>query len=244
MALGGPDTTEILIYGKLTSPPPTSSPNLNPTQPTMQLHVARLTFTPPPAPLRLPRPDDPTPRKIPLSFGASSSSSSSKRKVSESNTTTSKKRKLETGKKGKTAPPEDVNVQRAKEVMLYGSAILSASGPGRVLGRSGSVNDGVFKVPALPIKGKMSKGKDRSASVDEDVFGVGDNEDSSSAVGLFGNKTKATKNKGKGKEDAEDGEMGLESEAGEVEKANRAVRNFNLIVTACLATDSFSLSRK
>ena len=217
MTLGGPETTEILIYGKLTSPTQSSSQNVE--QTTIQLHVARLSFTPAPASLRLPRPDDPTPRKIPLAFGASSSPSL-KRRSSESNTIAPKKKKLEAGKKGKTTTLEDANVQR-------GSAILSASGPGRVLGRLGSMNDGIFKVPVLPNKGKSSKGKGKSTNIDtEDVFGI---DDSTSVVGLFGNKTKAVKNKGRGREDGEDGEMATELEVGEVEKANRAVRIPNLI---------------
>ena len=109
--------------------------------------------------------------------------------------------------------------------MLYGSAILSASGPGHVLGRPGSMNNGVFKVPVLPAKGGSSKSKGKSASVDtKDVLGVGYHEDSASVVGLFGSKTKAAKNRWKGKEDGDDGEMDTGSEVGEVEKANRAVR--------------------
>lgn len=224
MTLGGPETTEILIYGKLTSPTQSSSQNVE--QTTIQLHVARLSFTSAPASLRLPRPDDPTPRKIPLAFGAPSSPSL-KRRSSESNTIAPKKKKLEAGKKGKTTTLEDANVQRAREIMLYGSAILSASGPGRVLGRLGSMNDGIFKVPVLPNKSKSSKGKGKSTNIDtEDVFGI---DDSTSIVGLFGNKTKAVKNKGRGREDGEDGEMATELEVGEVEKANRAVRIPNLI---------------
>lgn len=114
----------------------------------------------------------------------------------------------------------------AREVMLYGAAIRSASGPGRDrdLGEDG---DGVFKIPVVPVRSKVKlngngKGKGRAVA---DVFGVIDVDGDSSSRSRKG----GGKGKGKTKLRFEecDGDFTAEregDEVGEVEKLNRAVR--------------------
>ncbi|KAF5317041.1 hypothetical protein D9611_003760 [Ephemerocybe angulata] len=82
----GPETTQIVVYAHLPPPTPllnspskdkdpTHTPNANPNSPTIQLRVARLTPRPTQKPIRLPRPDDPIPRKPPLTFASNASTS-------------------------------------------------------------------------------------------------------------------------------------------------------------------------
>ncbi|KAJ7233523.1 hypothetical protein B0H12DRAFT_171230 [Mycena haematopus] len=74
VALGdsdGPETTLMLIYAR---------PQPDATQ--LQLLVARITPAPPPPSVRLPRPDDPTPRRPPLRFDAGNPFATRKRTAS------------------------------------------------------------------------------------------------------------------------------------------------------------------
>ncbi|KAH6910335.1 hypothetical protein BKA70DRAFT_1272802 [Coprinopsis sp. MPI-PUGE-AT-0042] len=65
----GPDTTNIIIYAQLKTAPPFPSGNEAPR--TIRLSVARITLRPP-TQQRLPRPDDPIPRKPPILFCSAS----------------------------------------------------------------------------------------------------------------------------------------------------------------------------
>ncbi|KAJ3572713.1 hypothetical protein NP233_g2914 [Leucocoprinus birnbaumii] len=138
IALGdtdGPDTTHIIVFGQVTSP----------TARSIKLRVARITSHPPPKSLpRVPRPDDPTPRRPPIAFGRTksigagalkrtASSSSSVLALHQENGVSSKKLKL------------TANAEKHQPKPLTG--------------------DKVFKVPPLPGKAR-GKGKEK-----EDVFG-------------------------------------------------------------------------
>jgi hypothetical protein len=146
------------------------------------------------------------------------------------NSSSAKRRKLDLdpdggingSKKGKKKIINDTDkdVLRAREVMLYGAAVRSASGPGRSRGTDldldfgfgDGTRDGVFKIPVVPMRAKsVGKGKGRVQVVEPeaDVFGPDD-------TGVRG-----AKRKGRWKDE---GEEEREAEVGEVEKANRVVR--------------------
>lgn len=124
------------------------------------------------------------------------------------------------GKKKATTTNKDTDkdVLRAREVMLYGAAVRSASGPGRHrdteldmdFGFGDGTRDGVFKIPVVPARAKLT-GKARVKEAD--VFGSND-------TGGRGVKRKG-RWKGEGEEERE---AEADQEVGEVEKANRVVR--------------------
>lgn len=114
--------------------------------------------------------------------------------------------------------------------MLYGAIVRGASGPGRARSMSrdlGFVDDGVFKVPSLPVRAKsaaVSKGvaKGKSRALSEDVFADASARDVQADP--LGGKAGKGKAKRKGTADDED-EAEVENEGtGELEKANRSVR--------------------
>jgi hypothetical protein len=169
-----------------------------------------------------------------LSVG--SSAGTKRRKLDHS--ATKKEKEKETPKK-RTTPNEDVDkdVLLAREVMLYGAAVRSASGPRRrpSLGFSleddeDGLADGIFKVPDLPVRSKKKvnangKGKVKGRAVTEevDVFGSVNGEADGRKV-----LSKNTDGKGKGRRkvvhnDDEDADDGAENGVGEVEKSNRVV---------------------
>ncbi|KAF7782778.1 hypothetical protein Agabi119p4_2154 [Agaricus bisporus var. burnettii] len=139
IALGdadGPDTTHIIVFGQVTAPK------------TVRLRVARLTSRPLPRQTisRMPRPDDPTPRKPPVTFGRTKS-------VGAGNLSRDLKRTASSSN-GVSAPGGPITKKQ------------KLTGPAREPSRSGSIaslEDQIFKVPPLPGKAK-GKGK-------EDVFG-------------------------------------------------------------------------
>ncbi|KAF8234389.1 hypothetical protein L208DRAFT_1422702 [Tricholoma matsutake] len=137
VALGdadGPDTTEIIIFARL--PTPDTSTNIN-------LVVARVAPRPPP-PLRLPRPDDPTPRQPPLFFG--------------SNATGAAKREL------KRMPSTGLIVP-GRELKRRSGVRLGDEKRGK------KGVDAVFKIPELPLLIAKGKGKMKQIDGEGDVFG-------------------------------------------------------------------------
>lgn len=143
----GPETTEIIIFAQLNSTADSSN--------TIQLSVARLT----PRPLaqhvqkRVPRPDDPTPRKPPAFF-----LQELKRAGSMGGSVGGLKR---------VASGSIIGIGGTKKQKLTnGIGIAADLGGGVRLGAANSQADRVFKVPEMPrqMKGKKEKEK-------EDVFG-------------------------------------------------------------------------
>ncbi|KAF7980114.1 hypothetical protein HWV62_39529 [Athelia sp. TMB] len=247
----GPETTEMIIYTQFVSTSITEHPGsptiahidspaparMTPSQGTLQLHVARISPTPPPPPspavptsrLRLPRPDDPTPRKVPPSFSRSLSSNhaiagSSKRGSSTVHVVNPKRRKTDksgtTLKRQSSGALEDPDVIHAREVMRYGAAIRSASGPGRAVVE--------FKIPDIPVR---ARAKAKSAStLTSEVKGKGKaNEILEEIDDVFGStanlKEAAKSAKAKGKRKASEDDLGdievAGKEIGEIEKMNR-----------------------
>jgi hypothetical protein len=170
----GPDTTEIIIFAHL-QPPPAPDPDAPPPDPPpiptpITLHVARITTTPPQPSKptlhqpRIPRRDDPTPRKPPLFLKRSSTEA-------ELRAGTNKRRKV-------AGDGEDANVKKAREVMLYGSSTTIITTKTKK-----TKSEAVFKIPSLPAsKGKQKQqhqpprvgGGDDPFEVDvADVFGGG-----------------------------------------------------------------------
>lgn len=141
----------------MTDPSVESVPSTSTSEPmVLQMYASRILTGPPPPAVRIPRPDDPTPRKPPahlLNAGA-------KRKREASTASLNFGDGIKRTKSGCLAEEEDENVKMAREIMLRGPPATQAS----KLSRGKSSAD-VFKVPALPIRsGSLS-------TVDTDVFG-------------------------------------------------------------------------
>ncbi|KAI0060596.1 hypothetical protein BV25DRAFT_1992891, partial [Artomyces pyxidatus] len=184
ITLGDPDeeeSSDILVYGQLPAsgtpnsdlPSSSSSPSPSATASCLQLMAARILPNPPPPAVRLPRPDDPSPRLPPLiSFGKKrlldvdeeeaddaeevDAIGSKKRKTSVLGRTLSRSSTLET----------DPNLRRARDVMTRipkadGDFLRADDGPrsqSQPLSRAKSFNRAkslkdvdVFKVPSLPL---------------------------------------------------------------------------------------------
>lgn len=157
--------SDFLIYGQLVfagdafdEPLPSTST----TEPTMlQMYAARILPGPPPPVARLPRPDDPTPRKPPAHL----LSAGSKRKRDASSASLSFNNGIKRAKSGYfSANPgdEDEAVRLAREVMLRGPQASS-----QLRGKSAA---NVFKVPPLPAR-SGSLNTLESGSQSSDVFG-------------------------------------------------------------------------
>ncbi|KAF9012632.1 hypothetical protein BDQ17DRAFT_1387292 [Cyathus striatus] len=148
VALGdsdGPETTEILIYAKISTA--STTPNA------IRLAVARITPAPTKPTTRLPRPDDPIPRKPPVVFS---------RELKRVASTALPQREL---KRVASVGPGAGSTKRQK---LNRSGSLAELGSGVRLG-NGNAN-GEFKIPEVPKtvrKGVSGKGKEKA----EDVFG-------------------------------------------------------------------------
>ncbi|TCD64478.1 hypothetical protein EIP91_004039 [Steccherinum ochraceum] len=167
---------DFIIYGQLRPQPPPSDdttpvPSTSTRTPeTLHILAARILQHPPP---RLPRPDDPTPRK-PSSY-LPSAAGKRKRDVSSAQLDFGGRGEEKRAKglgngKGKaraTGGEENEQVRMAREVMLRGP---SSSSLPRLLGRDarpGRRDDSGFKVPALPLG--------RTGSFEgADVFGGGE----------------------------------------------------------------------
>lgn len=143
-------SSEILIYGHLESPRPepqvqipSGSAGSSTTPPELSLVARRIVPVPsaPPPVMRLPRPDDPTPRKPPLViFG---------KKAGQSQRASNPKLK-EPG-------PEDSSIKRGKETMKS----LPRTGSAKSLGRTASfrVPDDVFGSTPVATSTLSTKGK-------------------------------------------------------------------------------------
>ncbi|EIN06677.1 hypothetical protein PUNSTDRAFT_136522 [Punctularia strigosozonata HHB-11173 SS5] len=195
VGLGGDEIPEFVIFGQ----PDESA--------IMHLRVARVLPQPPVQALslgtssaekrmRLPRPDDPTPRKIPLTFfgekvtGDGNARGTLKRRRADSNG----------GGPSKMSQKEKAEdtLRRAREVMTgvefkRSSSSASLAGPSttraasarpptaKTKGKSEKSSDALFRVPSVPLSRTKSapsttsvkgKGKALVAEPDEDVFGT------------------------------------------------------------------------
>lgn len=130
----GPETTHIVVFGQVVSPS------------TIKLRVARITPHPPPRPIpnRVPRPDDPTPRRPPFAFGRTRAGAGLLKRTASSSSSALALR---------LGPEEGVAAKKKK--LVNGSKDQSKAAAG----------DKVFKVPPLPGK-TNGKGKEK-----DDVFG-------------------------------------------------------------------------
>ncbi|KAM6502729.1 hypothetical protein JOM56_002706 [Amanita muscaria] len=158
VALGdtdGPETTYIVIFARL------NEQDSSEAKPQLQLVVARLTARPPdprPRP-RLPRPDDPIPRKPPLLLVGSKVRQPGIRELRS------------VGSSGELDP-----IQAARELKRVASIGngLSNRSKRQKLEVCGQGGDGKarFKVPQMPSKTAHLKGKGNAQSTDTDVFGL------------------------------------------------------------------------
>ena len=124
----------------------------------LRILAARILTKPPPPAIRLPRPDDPTPRKPPAQL----SSAKRKRELSAIHFDLGSGAKRVKGK----AEEEDEQVRMARDIML------NMPKPG-ALGkdvRMGSKGDVLFKVPEVPSR-SLSRSHSESSVADTDVFG-------------------------------------------------------------------------
>ncbi|KAI0740669.1 hypothetical protein C8Q76DRAFT_641219 [Earliella scabrosa] len=185
-----PDTPDLLIYGELRDASPTSVPTVASTSasPPKVLHLlaARILPGPPPPPsFRLPRPDDPTPRRPPQTFGAKRKRDTSGVPFDLSGSTTSaegsKRAKTVSDAKGKgRASAHDEALRKAAaETMLRipkPQRSVAQQVDVKALGKDARVgvrkekdkekDRDVFKVPSVPARATLA----RTAS-ETDVFG-------------------------------------------------------------------------
>ncbi|KAI0800339.1 hypothetical protein C8Q74DRAFT_1190747 [Fomes fomentarius] len=188
-----PDTPDVLIYGELRNAPPsttTAVPSTSLATPkVLHLLAARINpGSPPPPSFRLPRPDDPTPRRPPLAFGAKRKRDPSGVSFDlTSNTSESSKRaKVAEGKgKGRASANDEALRKAAAETMIRipkpqkgGSGGPSSSVVAQVnvkaLGKDARVGvrrdrekeKDVFKVPSVPARAGLARNGSET-----DVFG-------------------------------------------------------------------------
>jgi hypothetical protein len=180
--------------------------------------VARVAPHPPPqAPtLRLPRPDDPTPRKPPLFFGSNAPGAAKrelKRMPSSGQIIPGRELK-------KVASVSNVGAKRQKLTTIGSGSILSDLGSGVRLGdekRGKKVIDAIFKVPEIPLLTSKAKGKTKHIDGEGDVFGGLEMD-----IGMSGVNGKV-ENKGKRKRGTQESEINDSAEALELEKMNKNV---------------------
>lgn len=171
-SLDDPDTPDLLIFAELRDAPPSSSDvpmastSISPPK-VLHLLAARILPGPPPPPsFRMPRPDDPTPRKPPASFGAKRKRDTSGVPFDLSAAVGAKRTKTGDAKgKGRAgAMDEEAMRKAAAEVMLRMPKPGVKSLNVKALGKDArvGVKKDVFKVPSVPVR--------RTAS-ESDVFG-------------------------------------------------------------------------
>jgi len=131
----GPETTHIVVFGQVISP----------TARSVKLRVARITPHPPQRPVqsRIPRPDDPTPRRPPVAFGRTKSN----------------------GPNVLRRTASSVSAALSFRLDHDNGALVKKQKPVTGISSHESSKGQVFKVPPLPGKEK-TKGKEK-----EDVFG-------------------------------------------------------------------------
>lgn len=207
--IDGPDTTTMVIFARL--------PSIN--QPTtLQLTVARLIPHPPPQ-LRLPRPDDPTPRKPPLFLRSANSSRQSLKRVASTSASG-----FDITRAGAARGSGAGSGKKRQKLMASGS-MVKFLGSGVRLGLEEEKVNGNFRVPEVPLgvhgsaQGKgVGKGKERQAAVvndfaDGDVFSDSGDHSSRAVVILEASELLG---------EAES--SGILSAEGEIEKRNKNVR--------------------
>ncbi|KAF9462375.1 hypothetical protein BDZ94DRAFT_1309646 [Collybia nuda] len=198
--IDGPDTTEIVICADC-------APNYDQDNRRLRLIVARIAPRPVSRTnvLRLPRPDDPTPRKPPLFFGGGKTGMRMKltRMASDGS--------VLGGRELKGAPSLSGATPKRQEVGL------ADLGSGFRLGEEKQGQKGLFKVPQVPPINGKAKGKEISRPVtgEMDVFGGSD-------IGIdIYNRKPPSVGKGKRKRDAHDDGIGETNLAIETERANK-----------------------
>ncbi|KAI0359223.1 hypothetical protein OH77DRAFT_1517774 [Trametes cingulata] len=175
-----PDTPDLLIYGELREPSPPADapvPSTSSAPPkTLHLLAARILPGPPPPPtFRLPRPDDPTPRRPPPTFNAKRKRDASGLPFNLAASSADGSKRTKTNDKGKGKAllaadgSEEAMRQAAAEVMLRMPKPSKSDGAAQVsvkaLGKDArvGVRKEVFKVPSLPV---------RVSRAETDVFGT------------------------------------------------------------------------
>ncbi|PIL32743.1 hypothetical protein GSI_04858 [Ganoderma sinense ZZ0214-1] len=206
-----PETPDLIIYAELRPSPPSSSacaPTSSPSPATastshspphtLHLLAARILPGPPPLPsFRLPRPDDPTPRRPPLAFGGAGAGAGAKRK----------RESVKFDLSAAQAAGEGGASKRARDAKGKGPAIVTGllGMDAKALGKHARVGVGkgregdVFKVPSVPVSRTVSEA---------DVFGRG-----------------AGSGKGKEKERAKARDGEKEEQKGEGEGVERENKN-------------------
>lgn len=177
--------------------------------------VARVAPRPPlqGSTLRLPRPDDPTPRKPPLSFGSSAAKKELKRLAGAGPAVPGRELK-------RVASVVDGAMKKPKLPIARSGSIISDLGSDVRLGgdKIGKiVMDAIFKVPEIPLPNAKGKGKAKQMDGEGDVFGgVGVDLGSASVSGKV-------ENKGKRKRGVPDNEIDDGLESAELERTNKNV---------------------
>ncbi|KAG6832089.1 hypothetical protein H0H87_002917 [Tephrocybe sp. NHM501043] len=164
VALGdsdGPETTQVVIFAR-------SNHNDN----TLNLIVARLSNRPPPThvSLRLPRPDDPTPRKPPVLYASNAGGTNVTRPELKRGPSLVPGRELK-----RVASVSNVMGTKSKKVAGVDDVVVADLGSGVRLGdgKGTGKGNGLFKVPEVPLHSGNSnaKGKGKQVEGDKDVFG-------------------------------------------------------------------------
>ncbi|KAI9063718.1 hypothetical protein FKP32DRAFT_1571410 [Trametes sanguinea] len=197
-----PDTPDLLIYGELRDAPPsseTSVPSSSSSPPkTLHLLAARIyPGVPPPPTFRLPRPDDPTPRKPPPAFGTKRKRDVTGLPFALTSGPSESSKRAKTTEKGKgkallkDGDADEAMRKAAAEVMLRmpkpGKAAAGSAQTNinmRALGKDArvGVKKDTFKVPSVPIRAGSARAEER-AHADADVFGTIGGDPPGSAVG-------------------------------------------------------------
>ncbi|KAG6836473.1 hypothetical protein H0H93_007642 [Arthromyces matolae] len=204
VALGdtdGPDTTQALIYARCSQE-----------DNSLSLIVARLTTKPPPTQpqIRLPRPDDPTPRKPPLAYIANAGVVNGGRQGFNRVPSLAPGRELK-----RAASVTSISGPKQKKVAGIDGAVVADLGSGVRLGLGdGKVDgksDGLFKIPEVPHK-LSAKARGKRVEVEQDVFG---------SIGT-GSSSKPI-SKGKRKQAGDQDVATPDEEAVKLERANKDV---------------------
>jgi hypothetical protein len=127
----------------------------------LQMYAARILTAPLSSTSRIPRPDDPTPRKPPAYFN-----SNTKRKRELSTATLGLDNSIKRSRSGCDDPEEDEQVVIAREVMLRGLQATHISKPPREKSQTEK-----FKIPSLPSRTTSLTGVDTASQSSMDVFG-------------------------------------------------------------------------
>ncbi|KAG6891022.1 hypothetical protein C0992_010995 [Termitomyces sp. T32_za158] len=130
--------------------------------------VARLTAHPPPprTSFRLPRPDDPTPRKPPLLYAANGDIDRPRPGLTRVPSLTAGRQLKRVGSATSIVGPKQ------KKVAGVDGTVMADLGSGVRLGNT-KTGSGLFKVPEVPLHGKSTiKGKVKQVEGDKDVFGT------------------------------------------------------------------------